>query len=102
MQLVSFALLLSVAMFVALVVIAAYVLWSEVVGIDPSIAEEFAAMSSLRRTALALVSGSVLGVATVIAPSVEGGIAGIIMLGASVFGAMLLYELLQGRRGRVN
>jgi len=102
MQLVSFALLLSVAMFVALVVIAAYVLWSEVVGIDPSIAEEFAAMSSPRRMALALVSGSVLGVATVIAPSVEGGIAGIIMLGASVFGAMLLYELLQGRRGRVN
>jgi hypothetical protein len=102
MQLVSFALLLSVAMFVALVVIAAYVLWSEVVGIDPSIAEEFAAMSSLRRTALALVSGSVLGVATVIAPSVEGGIAGIIMLGASVFGAMLLYELLQDRRGPVN
>jgi len=102
MQLVSFALLLSVAMFVGLVVIAAYVLWSEVVGVDPSVAEAFAAMSSLRRTAVALVSGSVLGVGAVLAPSVEGGVAGIIMLGASVFGAMLLYELLQDRRGPLN
>jgi len=102
MELVSFVLLLSVAMFVALVVIAAYVLWSELVGVEPSIGEEFARLSSLRRAALAIVSGSVLGTGAILAPSVEGGVAGIIMLGASVFGSLLLYELLQDRRGPTN
>lgn len=102
MQIVAFVLLLSVAMFVTLVVIAAYVVWSRLVGVDPSVAQEFSAMSSLRRTGMALVSGSVLGAGALLAPSVEGGVAGIVMLGASVFGSLILYELLQDRRGPAN
>ncbi|WP_433633779.1 hypothetical protein [Halomicrococcus sp. NG-SE-24] len=98
MRVIPFVLLVGVAVLSLLVVITLYVVWSRLVGLDPTVAREFTALSGLRRTLLALVSGAVLGGGALIAPSVPVGIAAIVMLAASTFAALMAFELVNGRQ----
>lgn len=97
MELDAFFLLLGVAALSFLVVVSLYVVWSRIVGLDPTVAQKFASFTGIKRFLTALVSGALLGTAAVIAPSVPVGIAAIVMLAASAFAALMLFELAQRR-----
>ncbi len=98
MELDAFFLLLGVAVLSFLLVASLYVVWSRVVGLDPTLVRKFASFTGIKRFFTALVSGALLGTAVVVAPSVPVGIAAIVMLAASVFAGLMLFELLQKRR----
>ncbi len=97
MELDAFFLLLGVAVLSFLAVVALYVVWSRIVGLDPTLAQRFASFTGIKRLFTALVSGALLGTAVVVAPSVPVGIAAIVMLAASVFAGLMLFELMQKR-----
>lgn len=97
MEVVPFVLLLGVAVLSSLVVIALYVVWSRLVGLDPTLAQDFSAFSGLRRTLVALVSGALLGVSAMVAPTVPIGVAAIVMLAASTFAGLMAFELVRER-----
>ncbi|WP_227354850.1 hypothetical protein [Haladaptatus salinisoli] len=97
MQLDAFLLLLGVALLSFLVVVTLYVVWSRIVGLDPTLAQGFVSLSGVKRFAMALVSGVLLGVSAVLAPSVPVGVAAIVMLAASTFAALMLFELVRKR-----
>lgn len=100
MELDAFFLLIGVAVLSFLVVVSLYIVWSRIVGLDPTVAQTFASLSGIKRVFTALVSGALLGTCAVIAPSVPVGIAAIVMLAASVFAALMLFELVQKRQTR--
>ncbi|PSP54326.1 hypothetical protein BRC82_10440 [Halobacteriales archaeon QS_1_67_19] len=93
----KFALLLGVGLLAFLFVEVLYVIWTRIVGLDPTIAQRFAALSSPVRAAIAAVSGVGLGTASLFAPSVASGVAGIVMFGASAFTGLVLFELARQR-----
>ncbi|WP_458206435.1 hypothetical protein [Haladaptatus sp. NG-SE-30] len=97
MQLDGFLLILGIALLSFLVVVTLYVIWSRIVGLDPTLAQRFVSLSGVKRFLMALLSGMLLGVSAVVAPSVPVGIAAIVMLAASVFAALMLFELVQER-----
>ena len=94
----KFALLLGVGLLAFLFVVSLYVVWTRIVGLDPTVAQRCADLSTPARMVVALVSGGVLGTASVAAPSVEVGVAGMVMLAASTFAALMLFELVQQRQ----
>lgn len=94
----KFALLLGVGLLSFLFVTALYVVWTRIVGLDPSLAQRCAALSGVVRAALAAVSGVALGTLSLAAPSVETGVAVMVLLAASTFAALMLFELVQQRR----
>ncbi|WP_137283305.1 hypothetical protein [Halorussus salinisoli] len=93
----KFALLLGVGLLAFLFVVSLYVVWTRIVGLDPTLAQRCADLSRPARMVIALVSGVVLGTASLAAPSVEVGIAGMVLLAASTFAALMLFELAQQR-----
>lgn len=94
----KFALLLGVGLLAFLFVVVLYVVWTRIVGLDPTVAQKCAELSTPARTAIALVSGIALGAASLAAPSVRVGVAGMVLLAASTFAALLLFELVQQRQ----
>jgi hypothetical protein len=94
----KFALLLGVGLLSFLFVVSLYVVWTRIVGLDPTLAQRCATFSRPARMAIALFSGVVLGTASVAAPSVDVGIAGMVLLAASTFAALMLFELFQQRQ----
>jgi hypothetical protein len=93
----KFALLLGVGLLAFLFVVTLYVVWTRIVGLDPTLAKWCAELSTPVRMAVALVSGVLLGTGSLAAPSVEIGVTGMVMLAASTFAALMLFELAQQR-----
>ena len=93
----KFALLLGVGLLAFLFVAALYVVWTRIVGLDPTVAQWFAALSTPVRAAVALVSGVALGAASLAAPTVAVGVAGLVLLAASGFAAVMAFELVRQR-----
>src|SRR6056297_2887110 len=91
----KFVLLLGVGLLAFLFVVALYVVWTRIVGLDPTVAQKCAALGRLSRALLALGSGVALGTASLAAPSVAVGVAGMVTLAASVFAALMVFELVQ-------
>ncbi|WP_435179575.1 hypothetical protein [Halorussus sp. AFM4] len=98
----KFALLLGVGLLAFLFVVSLYVVWTRIVGLDPTLAQWCADLSRPGRVVIALVSGVVLGTASLAAPSVQVGVAGMVLLAASVFAALMLFELAQQRERAVS
>lgn len=93
----KFALLLGVGLLALLFVGALYVVWTRIVGLEPTVAQKCAALSMPGRATIALISGVTLGTASLAAPTVGVGVAGLVMLAASTFAALMIFELLQQR-----
>ncbi|UPV73418.1 hypothetical protein M0R89_12795 [Halorussus limi] len=91
----KFALLLGVGLLAFLFVLSLYVVWTRIVGLDPTLAQRCADLSGPVRSIIALLSGALLGTASMAAPNVEVGVAGMVMLAASTFAALMLFELAQ-------
>ena len=98
MELAKFALLLGVGLLAFLFVMTLYLVWTRIVGLDPTLAQRCADLSRFARMGIALISGVVLGTASLAAPTVEVGIAGMVLLAASTFAALMLFELVQQRQ----
>ena len=94
----KFALLLGVGLFAFLFIVTLYVVWTRIVGLDPTLAQRCADLSRPARAVIALVSGAVLGAASLGASSVKVGIAGFVLLAASTFAALMAFELVQQRQ----
>jgi len=93
----KFALLLGVGLLSFLFVVSLYVVWTRIVGLDPTLAQRCAELSLPGRTVVAVVSGVLLGTGSLAAPTVEVGVAGLVLLAASTFAALMLFELAQQR-----
>lgn len=93
----KFAILLGVGLLSFLFVVALYVVWTRIVGLDPTVAQWCADLSRPVRTLIALVSGAGLATTIMAAPTVEVGIAGIVLLAASAFAALMVFEMLRHR-----
>ena len=91
----KFALLLGVGLLAFLFVVTLYVVWTRMVGLDPTVAQWCADLSEPFRGAIAALSGVLLAMGSLVAPSVELGIVGMMMLAASTFAALMLFELVQ-------
>ncbi|WP_266076389.1 hypothetical protein [Haladaptatus caseinilyticus] len=97
MEVVVFSLLLGVVLISFLIVLSLYVVWSRIVGLDPTVAQRFVSLTKIKRFVMALITGATLGTGLVVAPSVRVGVAAIVMLAASTFAALMLFELVQYR-----
>ncbi|USZ68604.1 hypothetical protein NGM10_02405 [Halorussus salilacus] len=93
----KFALLLGVGLLAFLFVSVLYVVWTRIVGLDPTVAQRFDDLPNPVGGALAAVSGVVLGSVSIAAPTVEFGVAAMVLLAASTFASLLLFELFQQR-----
>ncbi len=102
MEVVVFSLLLGVALLSFLVILSLYVVWSRIVGLDPTVAQRFVSLTKIKRFVMALLTGALLGTAIVVAPSVRIGVAAIVMLAASTFAALMVFELVQYRSANEN
>lgn len=91
----KFAMLLGVGLLSFLFVVALYVVWTRIVGLDPTVAQWCADLSRPGRAAIALISGAALATGSLAAPSVEAGVAGMVMLAASAFAALMGFEMLR-------
>lgn len=89
----KFSLLLGVGLFVFLFIVTLYVVWTRMVGLDPTVAQWCADLSGPVRGAIAALSGVALGVVSLVAPSVELGVVSMVLLAASLFAALMLFEL---------
>ncbi|MFC4549198.1 MULTISPECIES: hypothetical protein [Halorussus] len=98
MNVAKFALLLGVGLLSFLFVTALYVVWTRIVGLDPTLAQRCAKFSRPVRFCIAVGSGALLGTGSLAAPSVELGVAGAVMLAASTFAALMAFELVQHRQ----
>ena len=94
----KFALLLGVGLLAFLFVVTLYVVWTRIVGLEPTVAQRCAELSTPVRMVVALGSGVLLGTASVAAPTVEVGVAGMVLLAASTFAALMVFELVQQRQ----
>lgn len=93
MRLTSFLLVVSFAMLALVVVAAGYVVWVRFVGLDPTLALGTADTPARVLAPPALVLGTFLGVVIRALPSLEAGIAAVVLLASSTFAALLLFEL---------
>jgi hypothetical protein len=94
----KFAMLLGVGLLSFLFVVALYVVWTRIVGLDPTVAQWCADLSRPVRVLVALVSGVGLATASLAAPTVEAGVAGMALLAASAFAALLVFEMVRQRQ----
>lgn len=98
MYMAKFALLLGVGLLSFLFVTTLYVVWTRIVGLDPTLAQRCADFSRPARVAIAVLLGVILGTGSMAAPSVEIGVAGTVLVAASAFAALMLFELVQQRQ----
>jgi hypothetical protein len=94
----KFALLLGVGLFAFLFIVTLYVVWTRIVGLDPTLAQRCADFTRPARLVIALISGTILGTASLAAPTVKVGIAGLVLLATSTFAALMAFELVQQRQ----
>lgn len=95
----KFALLLGVGLLAFLFVATLYVVWTRIVGMDPTVAQRYAALSPPVRGCLAAGTGMILGSVSVAAPTVQVGVVSMVLLAASTFAALMLFELVQQHQG---
>lgn len=88
----EFLLVLAAAILAACVVPAAYVVWARVVGLEPRVAKWWADLPKRATMPAGLAVGAVLGVGTSLAPSVETGVAAVVLVASSTLAGLLLFE----------
>lgn len=71
----------------------AYVVWIRIVGLEPTLAQRVAGFPQWARVGLALLLGLVLSVGAELAPTVEAGVSGVIMVAAAAFAGLLAFEV---------
>lgn len=98
----KFALLLGVGLLSFLFVATLYVVWTRIVGMDPTVAQRYAALSRPVRGVVAVATGAILGSVSTVAPTVQLGILSMVVLAASTFAALMLFELVQQRQATGN
>lgn len=94
----EFAVVLGVACLSLAFVAVAYVVWIRMVGLEPTLGQQFAGFSTTVQSSLVIVLGVVIGVGAEIAPNVETGVAGVIMIGAATFASLILFEVYGNNR----
>lgn len=88
----EFLLVLATALLSACVVPAAYVVWARVVGLEPRVAKWWTDLPQPATMPAGLAVGAALGVGTSIAPSVETGVAAVVLVASSTLAGLLLFE----------
>lgn len=94
----AFAVVLGVALLSLSFVAVAYVVWVRIVGLDPTLGQQFAALSKPAQSSLVICLGLLLGAGAQIAPNVRAGVAGAVMFGAAVFAALIFFEVYGAER----
>jgi cytochrome c oxidase assembly factor CtaG len=89
------AMLLGVGLLSFLFVVALYLVWTRMVGLDPTVAQWCADLSRPGRMVIALISGAALATGSLAAPTVEAGVASMVMLAASTFAALMAFEMIR-------
>ena len=89
----AFAVVLGVACLSLAFVAVAYVVWIRMVGLEPTLGQQFSTLPSPGQSLLVIVLGVVIGVGAEIAPNMETGVAGAIMLGAAMFAGLIVFEI---------
>lgn len=92
-----FAVVFGVALLVFVAVGALYLVWIRMIGLDPSLAQEYAKLSRPMRMLTAALFGGVLGAGIEVVPTLRAGIAGVVLFGASVFIGLMLFEIAGNR-----
>lgn len=89
----GFAVVVGVATLSLAFVAAAYVVWIRIVGLEPTLAQQFAALSPAVRGTTVVVLVVALGVGAKIAPNVEAAVAGTIMVATAAFASLIVFEV---------
>lgn len=89
----GFAVVLGVAGLSLAVVAVGYVVWIRMVGLEPTLAQAFATLPTSVQGIAVVVLGVLLGVGAEIAPSVETGVAGAVMVAAAAFAGLIVFEM---------
>ena len=93
-----FAIVFGIALFLFVSVAALYVVWIRLIGLDPSVAQAFAALSEPVRMLLGAAAGAFLGASIQATASLEAGVATVILLAASVFVGLMAFEIVNHRK----
>ena len=94
----GFAVILGVACLSLSFVITAYVVWVRMVGLEPTLGQQFVESSTTIQSLVVIVLGVVFGVGAEVAPNVETGVVGVIMLGAAAFASLIGFEVYGNNR----
>lgn len=94
----KFSLLLGVGLLAFLFVATLYVVWTRIVGMEPTVAQRYAALPQPVQVILAVGTGTILGSVSVAAPTVQVGAVSMVLLATSTFAALMLFELVQQRQ----
>lgn len=89
----EFAVVLGVAFLAFSFVTVAYVVWTRIVGMEPTLAQRFAEFSTGKRAVAAVGFGVLLGVGAELAPSVQSGVAAAVLLAAASFAGLIAFEV---------
>lgn len=89
----AFLLVLAVAIFALFVVGAGYVVWTRIVGLDPTLAKRANDVPRLYTAPAGAVVGGVLGTGLKLLPSMQAGLAAVVLVASSAFAGLLLFEL---------
>lgn len=95
----GFAVVLGVATLSLAFVAVAYVLWIRMVGLEPTLAQRFAALSTAVKGVAVVVLGVLLGAGAEFAPTVEAGVSGAIMVAAAAFAGLIVFEMYGNEQG---
>lgn len=93
-----FAIVFGVALFLFVSVAALYVVWIRLIGLDPSVAQAFAALSEPARMLLGAGVGAFLGASIRATTSLEAGIATAVLLATSAFVGLMAFEIVNHRK----
>lgn len=93
----EFLLVLAAALLAAVAVPVAYVVWARIVGLDPHLARRWTELPRRVTAPAGLVVGTGLGVGAALAPTVETGVAGVVLVASSTFAGLLGYEFYADR-----
>ena len=99
MQPISLVLVLGVAALALGAVAAGYVVWIRLVGLDPTLAQQAAELPGWLSVLLAVLVGLGLGSVLAFVPTMRAGLAAVVLLAASTFAGLLLFELYAARVG---
>lgn len=95
----GFAVVLGVATLSLAFVAVAYLVWIRMVGLEPTLAQRFAALSTAVQGIAVVLVGVLLGAGAEIAPTVETGVAGAIMVAAAAFAGLIVFEVYGNEQG---
>lgn len=89
----GFAVVLGVATLSLAFVAVAYVIWIRIVGLEPTLAQRVASLPTGVQAVAVVALGVVLGVGAELAPSVEMGVSGAVMVAAVAFAGLIVFEV---------